>query len=290
MLLNENTALLTDKVLLVPYCTHHVSTYHEWMQDEALRTATASEPLTLAQEHAMQRSWRHDADKLTFIACLPLASSSPPSGPTSSSPAPPMVIRPAIDDAPARMLGDVNLFLSIEDSDSGSDTEVEHGRADALDPAPTETPMAAPGPASDASVVRLVGEVELMIAVPAQQRAGRGRAALRAFVAYVLGEREGMAAEWVRGQRRGRGGVVEVQEKEEGEAKAILSRLRVRIDVGNVASLGLFESEGFRRVTAEPNYFGELELGMDLPEQDGEGLDDLQRLGMPAVLPYVADR
>lgn len=36
--------------------------YHEWMKSEELRRLTASEPLTLEQEYAMQRSWREDAD------------------------------------------------------------------------------------------------------------------------------------------------------------------------------------------------------------------------------------
>ncbi|RKP22641.1 GNAT domain-containing protein, partial [Syncephalis pseudoplumigaleata] len=40
----------------------HVPRYHEWMQSPALQEATASEPLTLEQEYAMQTSWREDAD------------------------------------------------------------------------------------------------------------------------------------------------------------------------------------------------------------------------------------
>merc|ERR1712093_645230 len=84
MLINKNTAISTSSILLVPYEASHVPTYHEWMKDEQIQAETASEPLTLEEEYAMQRSWRTDADKLTFIACLPL--SLPP---TSSSPPPP---------------------------------------------------------------------------------------------------------------------------------------------------------------------------------------------------------
>ncbi|XP_032726569.1 N-acetyltransferase 9 [Lontra canadensis] len=67
MRLNENTLLLGKKVVLVPYTAEHVPRYHEWMRSEELRRLTASEPLTLEQEHSMQRSWREDADKCTFI-------------------------------------------------------------------------------------------------------------------------------------------------------------------------------------------------------------------------------
>ncbi|XP_044156158.1 N-acetyltransferase 9 isoform X1 [Bufo gargarizans] len=67
MRVNEDTALRGHRVLLVPYEPHHVPRYHEWMKSEELQKLTASEPLTLEQEYDMQRSWREDNDKCTFI-------------------------------------------------------------------------------------------------------------------------------------------------------------------------------------------------------------------------------
>ncbi|XP_060058690.1 alpha/beta-tubulin-N-acetyltransferase 9 isoform X2 [Erinaceus europaeus] len=63
MKLNENVLLLGKKVVLVPYTPAHVPRYHEWMKSEDLQRLTASEPLSLEQEYAMQQSWREDADR-----------------------------------------------------------------------------------------------------------------------------------------------------------------------------------------------------------------------------------
>jgi len=67
MLLNRDVALVGDVAVLVPYRRQHVGTYHGWMQDERLLEATASERLSLQEEYDMQRSWRDDPDKCTFI-------------------------------------------------------------------------------------------------------------------------------------------------------------------------------------------------------------------------------
>ncbi|NWR81433.1 NAT9 acetyltransferase, partial [Centropus unirufus] len=67
MKINENTVLQGQRVTLVPYTAAHVPRYHQWMQSEELQRLTASEPLSLQQEFEMQRSWREDADKCTFI-------------------------------------------------------------------------------------------------------------------------------------------------------------------------------------------------------------------------------
>ena len=62
----------TDYERLVTVVKHDLDSleyniYHTWMQDPAIRAATASEPLTLEEEHEMQGKWRGDGDKLTFI-------------------------------------------------------------------------------------------------------------------------------------------------------------------------------------------------------------------------------
>ncbi|XP_040845653.1 N-acetyltransferase 9 isoform X1 [Ochotona curzoniae] len=95
MRLNQNTLLLGRKVVLVPYTAEHVPRYHEWMQSEELQRLTASEPLTLEQEYAMQRSWREDADKCTFIVLDAEKWQAQPAAAEESC-----------------MAGDVNLFLT----------------------------------------------------------------------------------------------------------------------------------------------------------------------------------
>jgi RimJ/RimL family protein N-acetyltransferase len=56
-----------ERVVLAPYDPEHVPQYHEWMQDSEIQILTASEPLTLEEEYAMQRRWEEDPYKVTFI-------------------------------------------------------------------------------------------------------------------------------------------------------------------------------------------------------------------------------
>ncbi|GAA5978505.1 hypothetical protein JCM11641_007966 [Rhodosporidiobolus odoratus] len=103
MRLNEATTLANDRIVLRPYRRWHVPAYNEWMKSEELRELTASEPLSIEDEYEMQRSWRLDSDKLTFIIHRRSPSASSPS--TS-----PSAFLAAHNDS-STMIGDVNLFL-----------------------------------------------------------------------------------------------------------------------------------------------------------------------------------
>ncbi|KAH7409114.1 GNAT domain-containing protein, partial [Cadophora sp. MPI-SDFR-AT-0126] len=159
------TAISTSSILLVPYEASHVPTYHEWMKDEQIQAETASEPLTLEEEYAMQRSWRTDADKLTFIACLPLPSaSSSANAPSSTTP---LTLIPGQFDTPTHLLGDVNLFLT---------------------------------PSTSTSPTLLTGELELMIAPTTHRRKGHGRAAILSFLTYISAHLPAILSEYGRSQ------------------------------------------------------------------------------------------
>ncbi|ORY00010.1 GNAT domain-containing protein, partial [Clohesyomyces aquaticus] len=219
-------AILTPKVLLVPYCAHHVPTYHKWMQDEDLQKATASEPLTLEQEHEMQQSWRNDADKLTFIACTSIP------GQTSTKPGSKYVereLKAGECDPEASMIGDVNLFLYADDGDEVDET-VNGATIENKEPQ------------------AILGEVEIMIARKNLQNQGLGKEILLSFLWYIFTSRNSILDEY-------RGG-------HEGSDKLgrSLKYLRVKIDAENARSIKLFEGMGFKKISEKPNYFGELEL------------------------------
>ncbi|KAK1811442.1 hypothetical protein LTR12_014194 [Friedmanniomyces endolithicus] len=269
MRVNQHHVLTTRKVLLLPYSAHHVPTYHTWMQDPELQSATASEPLTLGEEYAMQRSWRDDADKLTFIICLQHARSD-----TKQA-----AIRVGVDDSPERMVGDINLFLfqpaddNDEDDDEGADEDYE-----------SES---------------VIGEIELMIARKDLHRQGYGRAALLTFMGYIIFHWPTICLEYENFSQQAVGPRPtnlrnQAKMNVSGEralasadtpcalpgpptkSRPRLRYLRVKIHQSNKASIKLFESVGYKCTRhGEANYFGEVELRW---RHDGNFLQRLEDL------------
>ncbi|KAK2461168.1 hypothetical protein APHAL10511_006695 [Amanita phalloides] len=155
MRINEDTVLVGEKVVLVPYRPEHVPKYHAWMQDEELRRLTASEPLSLDEEYEMQQKWLFDDDKLTFIILS--KESSLCNGETIH------VSDPRIGLLP--LVGDVNIFL--------------HGT-------PMASPTKEPQDGQDEDNF-FEAEVEIMIAEPAYRRRGLAQEALQLMLSYVTG-------------------------------------------------------------------------------------------------------
>jgi RimJ/RimL family protein N-acetyltransferase len=179
----------------------------------------------------MQESWRADADKLTFIVCLPIQDASNDNGKESET-------LSDQADSPTRMIGDINLFLRIDDGEEGT------------------------------SAPHIIGEIELMIADKKDQRRGLGKATLLAFLRYVVEREQEVVGEFVHRDEGARGVFGSGSGDEQGKGEGMkFNALSVKIGQKNERSLALFEGVGFKKVGEEPNYFGEWELrrtGLDL--------------------------
>lgn len=202
------------------------------INSQEIQKATASEPLTIEEEYSMQRSWREDADKLTFIVCTHPGVQYYDD---STKEAQEHSLNPGEQDAPERMIGDVNLFLYDDEEDEDEDqdkTEQERG---------SETE-------GEVKVKNVIGELEIMIARRDQRGKGMAQETLRAFMSYIQSSLDDLLVEYA------------------GTGSVLLKYLRVKIDKDNVRSLKLFERVGFVRTSAEPNYFGEVELRTQVME------------------------
>lgn len=173
----------------------------------------------------MQASWRQDPDKLTFIVC-----DSPDTAPAQAAEAQDSVT-PGKQDAPGRMIGDVNLFLyDDEDEEENEGTEERAS--------------------SSKKEKSVIGELEIMIAVPSARGRGLARETLVGFMWYITISLSAILAEYQGSSTS----------SSTSTSSSLLKYLRVKIDKDNVKSISLFEKLGFARTRAEANYFGEVEL------------------------------
>ncbi|KAI1754559.1 acetyltransferase domain-containing protein [Xylaria castorea] len=236
MRVNENTAVSTSKILLVPYDAHHVERYHEWMQNESLREATASDLLSLDEEYENQQSWRTAHDKLTFIVCQ-RQNVCPKNADIDD------VIRAGEDDAPPScMVGDVNLFLTpLDDDDEDGDGDGDRNGC-----------MNGGTKAEKGETRYVKGEIDIMIAAPEHRQKGLGEAVVRAFLRYLTENHGDVMREYVRAAAAGI------------ESAAKIKRLVAKIHAENAGSIRLFGNLGFRR-DGDPDYFNEISMMLDFP-------------------------
>lgn len=221
----------------------------------------------------MQQSWRLDGDKLTFIVCKVDAGGGLTGGDTDSVVAASTIgstsssRSQAFPSSPHRdgsrdvtaMVGDVNLFVSkVQQDDDDDDSEANSNNV----------------PSADA----VVGELELMIAVPSERGNGYGKAALLAFLRYILHHEAEILHEFFDSLDRG-DSTASVQRTIPGAGVAAASGsvsvsaspakfdyLAVKIGEANAHSIGLFEGLGFRKVKETPSFFGEFELRLGRAE------------------------
>lgn len=164
MIINQEIAVISGEILLVPYSAHHVPQYHRWMSSSQLRMLTASEELTLEEELDNQKSWREDSDKLTFISVD--ASSwnqrNRQLGAAREEQNCKQDVIATIDDEDATMRGDVNMFFQED----------------------------------EANASHILGEVNIMVANPSARGKGFGKRVLLIFLWYVLSQRSLLTAEY----------------------------------------------------------------------------------------------
>ena len=131
-------------------------------------------------------------------------------------------------------MGDINFFLYPDDEEP---EEAEDG----IGQTPSRTIPAC-----------CIGEVDIMIATAQDRGQGVGKAAVSAFLHYILRNIADILLEY---QSAGKGN--------DGSGEALrLKRLMVKIKAENVASIALFKGLGFEQ-QGEVNYFGEVKMVLD---------------------------
>ena len=115
-------------MILVPYRRDHVDKYHEWMKDPALLEATGSEPLSMEEEVEMQKTWRDDETKCTFIVHAREKCHAFLKAVAENEDAP-----FDVEQNLHGMVGDVNLFLSAMDEDESIEGENDNGEPSSSD-------------------------------------------------------------------------------------------------------------------------------------------------------------
>jgi len=185
---NQFIVVVGTNVILVPYEEYHVPKYHSWMNDPGLREQTASERLSLQEEYDMQRSWREDADKCTFIVLdrkvfEDWSASSETSIETSDNSTHEREVK--------AMIGDVNLFF-IEDDDDDDDISSDALKSgngqDNLEAGETRLKSSGSDSMNDSTNAdrKRIGEVELMIAEKSFRGRGRGKEAILLMLHFGL--------------------------------------------------------------------------------------------------------
>lgn len=156
-------------------------------------------------------------------------------------------------DGPDAMIGDINLFLYVDEEEEGDEQAVQRSNI-------------------QNDTQSLIGEIEIMIAKKTLHGKGFGKTILLTFLWYIITYLDKITNEY----HASHGG---------DNAGSQLKYLRVKIDAGNTRSIKLFESVGFRKVGEEPNYFGELELRWSVSPDIIKDLE--KRLDvMPQILNY----
>lgn len=185
----------------------------------------------------MQRSWRTDGDKITFIICRPLPRDQAMTCTNS-------IVQTGVHDAEDKMLGDVNLFISRSEDDPNTLL----GELEIMIAEP-EMQGKGSGRLALLAFIRYVTMHEEQILAEYQTWAG----------SQSLTEENGVPQCHIDDQSDGDSSE-SVEKPVAGQLR--FAYLRARIGETNLRSLALFDHAGFQLQSTEPNYFGELELRM----------------------------